>query len=30
MELGGHASFIVFEDADIDLAVERTIKIKFS
>jgi succinate-semialdehyde dehydrogenase / glutarate-semialdehyde dehydrogenase len=30
MELGGHAPFIVFEDADIDLAVEGTIKSKFS
>lgn len=30
MELGGHAPFIVFEDADIDLAVEGTIKSKFA
>ena len=30
MELGGHAPFIVFEDADIDLAVEGTIISKFS
>jgi succinate-semialdehyde dehydrogenase / glutarate-semialdehyde dehydrogenase len=29
MELGGHAPFIVFEDADIDLAVEGAIGIKF-
>lgn len=30
MELGGHAPFIVFEDADIDLAVEGAIKSKFA
>ncbi len=30
MELGGHAPFIVFEDADIDLAVEGAISSKFS
>jgi succinate-semialdehyde dehydrogenase / glutarate-semialdehyde dehydrogenase len=30
MELGGHAPFIVFEDADIDLAVEGAIKSKFT
>lgn len=30
MELGGHAPFIVFEDADLDLAVEGAIKSKFS
>lgn len=30
MELGGHAPFIVFEDADIDGAVEGAINIKFS
>jgi succinate-semialdehyde dehydrogenase/glutarate-semialdehyde dehydrogenase len=30
MELGGHAPFIVFEDADIDMAVEGTIKSKFA
>ena len=30
MELGGHAPFIVFEDADIDLAVEGAIRSKFS
>jgi succinate-semialdehyde dehydrogenase/glutarate-semialdehyde dehydrogenase len=29
MELGGHAPFIVFEDADLDLAVEGAIAIKF-
>ncbi|MDR6998416.1 NAD-dependent succinate-semialdehyde dehydrogenase [Neobacillus niacini] len=29
MELGGHAPFIVFDDADIDLAVEGLIKSKF-
>ncbi|MFJ8063232.1 NAD-dependent succinate-semialdehyde dehydrogenase [Psychrobacillus sp. NPDC096426] len=29
MELGGHAPFIVFEDADLDLAVEGAINIKF-
>lgn len=30
MELGGHAPFIVFEDADIDLAVDGTIASKFA
>ncbi|SEN03456.1 succinate-semialdehyde dehydrogenase / glutarate-semialdehyde dehydrogenase [Mesobacillus persicus] len=30
MELGGHAPFIVFEDADIDLAIEGTVISKFS
>ncbi|MCP1146677.1 NAD-dependent succinate-semialdehyde dehydrogenase [Lysinibacillus endophyticus] len=30
MELGGHAPFIVFEDADIDLAVEGAITTKFA
>ena len=30
MELGGHAPFIVFEDADLDLAIEGAIKSKFS
>lgn len=30
MELGGHAPFIVFEDADTDLAVEGTITSKFA
>ena len=30
MELGGHAPFIVFEDADIDLAIEGAISSKFS
>lgn len=30
MELGGHAPFIVFDDADIDLAVDGAIKSKFS
>ena len=30
MELGGHAPFIVFEDADLDLAVEGAVAIKFS
>ncbi|OLO27607.1 succinate-semialdehyde dehydrogenase (NADP(+)) [Alkalihalophilus pseudofirmus] len=30
MELGGHAPFIVFEDADIDLAVEGAINSKFA
>ncbi|MCH6267530.1 NAD-dependent succinate-semialdehyde dehydrogenase [Neobacillus citreus] len=30
MELGGHAPFIVFEDADIDLAIEGTISSKFA
>ena len=30
MELGGHAPFIVFEDADIDLAVAGTIASKFA
>lgn len=29
MELGGHAPFIVFDDADIDLAVEGLVKSKF-
>lgn len=29
MELGGHAPFIVFEDADIEAAAEGAIKIKF-
>lgn len=29
MELGGHAPFIVFEDADLDLAVEGAINTKF-
>jgi len=29
MELGGHAPFIVFEDADLDLAVEGAIASKF-
>ncbi|MBS4192810.1 NAD-dependent succinate-semialdehyde dehydrogenase [Bacillus sp. FJAT-49705] len=29
MELGGHAPFIVFDDADIDLAVEGLIRSKF-
>lgn len=30
MELGGHAPFIVFDDADLDLAVEGAVNIKFS
>lgn len=30
MELGGHAPFIVFEDADLELAVEGAVNIKFS
>lgn len=30
MELGGHAPFIVFDDADLDLAIEGAIKSKFS
>lgn len=30
MELGGHAPFIVFEDADIDLAVSGVIQSKFA
>ena len=30
MELGGHAPFIVFEDADLDLAIEGAIKSKFA
>ncbi len=30
MELGGHAPFIVFEDADLDLAVEGVIQSKFA
>ncbi|ORE93383.1 aspartate-semialdehyde dehydrogenase [Stappia sp. 22II-S9-Z10] len=30
LELGGHAPFIVFADADIDLAVEEAIKAKFA
>ncbi|MFM1653792.1 NAD-dependent succinate-semialdehyde dehydrogenase [Brevibacillus sp. B_LB10_24] len=30
MELGGHAPFIVFEDADIDLAVEGALRSKFT
>lgn len=30
MELGGHAPFIVFEDADLELAVEGAIKSKFT
>ncbi|MEK7019609.1 NAD-dependent succinate-semialdehyde dehydrogenase [Bacillus sp. FSL R9-9410] len=29
MELGGHAPFIVFEDADIDLAIEGLLRSKF-
>ena len=29
MELGGHAPFIVFEDADLDLAVAGAVSIKF-
>lgn len=30
MELGGHAPFIVFEDADLELAIEGAIKSKFA
>lgn len=30
MELGGHAPFIVFEDADLDLAVAGAVNIKFN
>ncbi|EKN67610.1 succinic semialdehyde dehydrogenase [Neobacillus bataviensis LMG 21833] len=30
MELGGHAPFIVFEDADIDLAIDGVISSKFA
>jgi succinate-semialdehyde dehydrogenase/glutarate-semialdehyde dehydrogenase len=30
LELGGHAPFIVFDDADLDLAVEGAIKSKFT
>ncbi|MGM0904493.1 MAG: aldehyde dehydrogenase family protein [Bacillota bacterium] len=30
MELGGHAPFIIFEDADIDLATKGTIASKFA
>lgn len=30
MELGGHAPFIVFEDADIELAIEGVIQSKFA
>lgn len=30
LELGGHAPFIIFEDADLDLAVEGLIKSKFA
>ncbi|MEJ8573593.1 NAD-dependent succinate-semialdehyde dehydrogenase [Microbaculum marinum] len=30
LELGGHAPFIVFADADLDLAVEEAIKAKFA
>lgn len=30
MELGGHAPFIVFEDADIDLAIDGIMKSKFA
>ncbi|MCM3726318.1 NAD-dependent succinate-semialdehyde dehydrogenase [Neobacillus cucumis] len=30
MELGGHAPFIVFEDADLELAVDGAIKSKFA
>jgi len=30
LELGGHAPFIVFEDADIDKAVEEALKAKFA
>jgi succinate-semialdehyde dehydrogenase / glutarate-semialdehyde dehydrogenase len=30
MELGGHAPFIVFEDADLDLAIEGVIQSKFA
>lgn len=29
LELGGHAPFIVYEDADLDLAVEDLVKLKF-
>ena len=29
LELGGHAPFIVFADADLDRAVEEAIKAKF-
>lgn len=30
MELGGHAPFLVFDDADIELAVDEAIKAKFA
>ncbi|MEM9632113.1 MAG: NAD-dependent succinate-semialdehyde dehydrogenase [Pseudomonadota bacterium] len=30
LELGGHAPFIVFQDADLDVAVEEAIKAKFA
>ncbi|MXN65546.1 aldehyde dehydrogenase family protein [Stappia sp. GBMRC 2046] len=30
LELGGHAPFIVFADADLDLAVEEAVKAKFA
>ena len=30
LELGGHAPFVVFADADLDLAVEEAIKAKFA
>lgn len=30
LELGGHAPFIIFEDADIDLAVEGLVRAKFA
>lgn len=30
MELGGHAPFIVFDDADVDLAIEGLVKSKFA
>lgn len=30
MELGGHAPFIIFEDANIDLAIEGTLRSKFA
>ncbi len=30
MELGGHAPFIVFEDADMDLAIDEAINAKFA
>ncbi|MDM5339083.1 NAD-dependent succinate-semialdehyde dehydrogenase [Fictibacillus enclensis] len=30
MELGGHAPFIVFEDADIELAIDGTVSSKFA